>query len=92
MTRRAALLPRADAGFPGACPKVTLTRPWLLPSSPGLAASVNDHPPYLAPMRQGPYRRPARAAWPADPGCWMTHCHNVYHAESAMMAAVGYLR
>jgi FtsP/CotA-like multicopper oxidase with cupredoxin domain len=27
-----------------------------------------------------------------DPGRWMTHCHNVYHAESAMMAALGYLR
>lgn len=27
-----------------------------------------------------------------DPGRWMTHCHNVYHAESAMMAAIGYLR
>lgn len=27
-----------------------------------------------------------------NPGRWMTHCHNVYHAESAMMAAIGYLR
>jgi FtsP/CotA-like multicopper oxidase with cupredoxin domain len=27
-----------------------------------------------------------------NPGRWMTHCHNIYHAESAMMAAVGYLR
>jgi FtsP/CotA-like multicopper oxidase with cupredoxin domain len=27
-----------------------------------------------------------------DPGRWMTHCHNVYHAESAMMAALAYLR
>ena len=28
----------------------------------------------------------------SNPGRWMTHCHNVYHAESAMMAAIGYLR
>jgi multicopper oxidase len=27
-----------------------------------------------------------------NPGRWMTHCHNVYHAASAMMAALGYLR
>jgi FtsP/CotA-like multicopper oxidase with cupredoxin domain len=27
-----------------------------------------------------------------NPGRWMTHCHNVYHAESAMMAAISYLR
>ena len=27
-----------------------------------------------------------------NPGRWMTHCHNVYHAESSMMAAIGYLR
>jgi len=27
-----------------------------------------------------------------DPGRWMTHCHNIYHAESGMMAAIGYLR
>ena len=28
----------------------------------------------------------------ANPDRWMTHCRNVYRAESAMMAAVGYLR
>ncbi|HMH94362.1 MAG TPA: multicopper oxidase domain-containing protein [Streptosporangiaceae bacterium] len=26
----------------------------------------------------------------ANPGRWMTHCHNAYHAEAGMMAAVGY--
>ena len=26
----------------------------------------------------------------ANPGRWMTHCHNVYHAEAGMMAALGY--
>ena len=28
----------------------------------------------------------------ANPGRWMTHCHNVYHAEAGMMAAIGYTR
>ncbi|MCX5583060.1 multicopper oxidase family protein [Streptomyces erythrochromogenes] len=27
-----------------------------------------------------------------NPGLWMIHCHNVYHAESGMMTALGYLR
>jgi len=27
-----------------------------------------------------------------NPGRWMTHCHNVYLAGSAMMTALGYLR
>ncbi|WP_165987822.1 multicopper oxidase family protein [Streptomyces sp. YIM 98790] len=27
-----------------------------------------------------------------NPGWWMVHCHNVYHAESGMMAPLGYLR
>ena len=26
-----------------------------------------------------------------NPGRWMTHCHNIYHAESSMMAVLGYL-
>jgi len=27
----------------------------------------------------------------ANPGQWMTHCHNLYHApESGMMAVLGY--
>ncbi|MGF7235834.1 MAG: multicopper oxidase family protein [Frankia sp.] len=25
-----------------------------------------------------------------NPGQWMTHCHNVYHAESGMMGVIGY--
>lgn len=25
-----------------------------------------------------------------NPGLWMTHCHNIYHAESGMMAVLGY--
>ncbi|MFI9200672.1 multicopper oxidase family protein [Streptomyces sp. NPDC053048] len=25
-----------------------------------------------------------------NPGLWMLHCHNVYHAESGMMAVLGY--
>ncbi|OJX75728.1 multicopper oxidase family protein [Leifsonia sp. 71-9] len=25
-----------------------------------------------------------------NPGQWMTHCHNIYHAESGMMAVLGY--
>ncbi|HZS20539.1 MAG TPA: multicopper oxidase family protein [Pseudonocardiaceae bacterium] len=27
-----------------------------------------------------------------NPGLWMIHCHNVYHAEAGMMATIGYLR
>lgn len=27
-----------------------------------------------------------------NPGLWMLHCHNIYHAESGMAAAFGYLR
>ncbi|MGW1077795.1 multicopper oxidase family protein [Streptomyces sp. NPDC002537] len=27
-----------------------------------------------------------------NPGLWMVHCHNVYHAESGMMTVLGYLR
>ncbi len=27
-----------------------------------------------------------------NPGLWMIHCHNVYHAESGMMALLGYRR
>lgn len=26
-----------------------------------------------------------------NPGLWMIHCHNVYHAESGMMTVLGYL-
>lgn len=26
-----------------------------------------------------------------NPGQWMVHCHNLYHGESGMMAALGYL-
>jgi FtsP/CotA-like multicopper oxidase with cupredoxin domain len=26
-----------------------------------------------------------------NPGQWMTHCHNAYHAEAGMMATLGYL-
>ena len=26
-----------------------------------------------------------------NPGIWMTHCHNVYHAEAGMMTLLGYL-
>jgi FtsP/CotA-like multicopper oxidase with cupredoxin domain len=25
-----------------------------------------------------------------NPGQWMTHCHNAYHAEAGMMATLGY--
>jgi FtsP/CotA-like multicopper oxidase with cupredoxin domain len=25
-----------------------------------------------------------------NPGLWMIHCHNVYHAEAGMMAVLGY--
>jgi FtsP/CotA-like multicopper oxidase with cupredoxin domain len=25
-----------------------------------------------------------------NPGQWMTHCHNVYHAEAGMMTILGY--
>ncbi|MFE6778812.1 multicopper oxidase family protein [Streptomyces sp. NPDC057702] len=27
-----------------------------------------------------------------NPGLWMLHCHNVYHAESGMMSVLGYRR
>ncbi|WP_069172564.1 multicopper oxidase family protein [Streptomyces griseus] len=27
-----------------------------------------------------------------NPGLWMLHCHNLYHAESGMMTVLGYLR
>lgn len=27
-----------------------------------------------------------------NPGVWMVHCHNVYHAEAGMMTQLGYLR
>ncbi|MFC9994232.1 multicopper oxidase family protein [Nocardia sp. NPDC127526] len=27
-----------------------------------------------------------------NPGQWMMHCHNIYHAESGMMAVVSYVR
>ncbi|MFH8623409.1 multicopper oxidase family protein [Streptomyces vietnamensis] len=27
-----------------------------------------------------------------NPGLWMVHCHNVYHAESGMMTVLGYLK
>ncbi|MBB1259056.1 multicopper oxidase family protein [Streptomyces alkaliterrae] len=27
-----------------------------------------------------------------NPGLWMVHCHNVYHAESGMMTTLGYLK
>ncbi|MGW6709509.1 multicopper oxidase family protein [Streptomyces sp. NPDC054956] len=27
-----------------------------------------------------------------NPGLWMVHCHNVYHAEAGMMTALGYRR
>ncbi|WP_405629322.1 multicopper oxidase domain-containing protein [Streptomyces sp. NBC_01174] len=27
-----------------------------------------------------------------NPGLWMLHCHNVYHAEAGMMTVLGYLR
>ncbi|MFC5724057.1 multicopper oxidase family protein [Streptomyces gamaensis] len=27
-----------------------------------------------------------------NPGLWMLHCHNVYHAESGMMTVLGYTR
>jgi multicopper oxidase len=25
-----------------------------------------------------------------NPGRWMAHCHNAYHAEAGMMATLGY--
>ena len=32
-------------------------------------------------------------AFDADnPGVWMVHCHNIYHAESGMMTQLGYQR
>ncbi|MEV6329179.1 multicopper oxidase family protein [Streptomyces sp. NPDC051909] len=27
-----------------------------------------------------------------NPGLWMVHCHNIYHAESGMMTVLGYLK
>ncbi len=27
-----------------------------------------------------------------NPGMWMIHCHNIYHAESGMMTTLGYLQ
>lgn len=27
-----------------------------------------------------------------NPGLWMAHCHNVYHAEAGMMTVLGYQR
>lgn len=27
-----------------------------------------------------------------NPGRWLTHCHNIYHAEAGMMAVIGYAR
>ena len=27
-----------------------------------------------------------------NPGQWMLHCHNAYHAEAGMMTQLGYLR
>ncbi len=27
-----------------------------------------------------------------NPGLWMVHCHNAYHAEAGMMATIGYRR
>ncbi|MFI8828246.1 multicopper oxidase family protein [Streptomyces sp. NPDC053431] len=27
-----------------------------------------------------------------NPGLWMVHCHNVYHAEAGMMTVLGYLK
>ncbi len=27
-----------------------------------------------------------------NPGQWLSHCHNIYHAESGMMAVVAYQR
>ncbi|MFD9816100.1 multicopper oxidase family protein [Streptomyces sp. NPDC059080] len=37
--------------------------------------------------------RTVHADFDADnPGLWMLHCHNVYHAESGMMTVVGYVK
>jgi FtsP/CotA-like multicopper oxidase with cupredoxin domain len=37
-------------------------------------------------------RRPLTVEFDADnPGLWAAHCHNIYHAESGMMAILGYL-
>ncbi|TSB31101.1 multicopper oxidase family protein [Streptomyces benahoarensis] len=37
--------------------------------------------------------RTVHADFDADnPGLWMLHCHNVYHAESGMMTVVGYMK
>ena len=31
--------------------------------------------------------------WIADnPGQWLTHCHNAYHANRGMMAVVSYVK
>jgi multicopper oxidase len=27
-----------------------------------------------------------------NPGLWLVHCHNIYHAEAGMAAMLGYLR
>lgn len=38
-------------------------------------------------------RRPLQVDFDADnPGLWMIHCHNVYHAEAGMMTVLGYRR
>jgi FtsP/CotA-like multicopper oxidase with cupredoxin domain len=35
--------------------------------------------------------RSVTIAFDADnPGQWMTHCHNAYHAEAGMMGVIGY--
>ncbi|QNE77781.1 multicopper oxidase domain-containing protein [Streptomyces finlayi] len=38
-------------------------------------------------------KRPLTVDFDADnPGLWMLHCHNVYHAEAGMMTVIGYRR
>ena len=38
-------------------------------------------------------RQTLRVLFDADnPGRWMIHCHNAYHAEAGMMTLLGYLR
>ncbi|MFD0021523.1 multicopper oxidase family protein [Streptomyces sp. NPDC058382] len=38
-------------------------------------------------------RQPLTVDFDADnPGLWMLHCHNLYHAEAGMMTVVGYRR
>ncbi|NOS23979.1 multicopper oxidase domain-containing protein, partial [Mycobacteroides abscessus] len=27
-----------------------------------------------------------------NPGQWLTHCHNIYHGETGMMAVVSYMQ